>query len=95
MDANCVWQIVSLNGQFKLYISHSSCPLAIDWTWVKYPSSISTAQLKFLTKTKTEKKLFHCSVNALKKEKKQLLKFEIGTFNLISFLFKSCNALNT
>lgn len=56
MDANCVWQIVSLNGQFKLYISHSSCPLAIDLTWVKYPSSISTAQLKCLAKTKTEQK---------------------------------------
>ena len=55
MDANCVWQIVSLNGQFKLYISHSSCTSAIDLTCVKYPSSISTAQLKCLTKTKTER----------------------------------------
>lgn len=44
MNANCVWQIVFLNGQFQLYIP-SSCILSIGLVWTDIPSllSISTA----------------------------------------------------
>lgn len=59
MDANCVWQIVFLNGQFQLYISHPSCTLAIGLAWTDIPTllSISTAQVKHVQNTQNENEL--------------------------------------